>query len=261
MERVRSLRPSLAVARYHLMAGLRNAYPVFGAAAFLLFMVLPAQSTLIVPDAMRDDQPLALLYAAAHVVGVVLVMHLLVIITATLSVAAPRGTFTDLMETAPISPANRFLGDMLGSAACALAIHLCLLPIIAFVVMISPVSGRVFFWYEMLVVAFILLGAGAASWKRRMDGPAGRARVVGNIALFATIVLMIMAVTTRWPRFRDAAGSFVAEPAPLRWAQVTREINRPGALVALLIVVYAAFLTFYALRSVQLQKRREEGAQ
>jgi hypothetical protein len=164
----------------------------------------------------------------------------------------------NLMETAPITPAGRFLGDMLGALACTLIIHLCTLPLLALAIALSPISSSFFWWWELILLALLILASAGAAWKRLMTGPWGRARTAGNVALFGTLVIAAFALTTRWEEFRDAAVQYLAEPSPLRWSQLSREVMSPELLVMLLVILYVGFIAWFAMQSIRFLERREQ---
>ena len=262
MRGVSALRPSIGLARYHVLAGVRTAHGAFAVSLLVaLFLVIVASATtLLNPLSALVPAPHAdLLAMSAQLVSVAFILHLVMMTIASVLVSAPRGEFADLMETAPLTPAGRFLGDMFGALACTLVIHVCTLPLLAVLFVLSPVPTSMFLGYEAVLLLVVLFGSALSSWKRRVSGAAGRARAVGSVALFGTLLFFIVASTTHWPRFRDALTTFISEPAPLRLRQVGFEITNPPLLTMLVFMLYSSFLTYYAMRSIRLLQRSEEG--
>ena len=267
MRSVISPRPALALARYHLLSGIRNAHGLFAMTFLLALLPMSVGEAFLAPDSVlwMWSRPLMMRLAAQTVI-VSYFFHLLLLSAATVSVASPRRRHeglasADLTETVPITSAERFLGDTLGVLACTLVIHLCTLPLLALAVALSPVSTSVFVSLELFTLAFMILCAASSAWKRRSEGVGGRLKVAGNAALFLTLVILIFAATTRWQNFRDAFFFYLSEPSPLRWTQLTREVMNPTLLAALLLLLYGGFLTFFAIQSIRALERRQEISQ
>jgi hypothetical protein len=262
--RVTSPRPAFALARYHLLSGIRNAHGAFAITFVLALLpivvgapVFQAESVLWTTNRTTSMR------ASAQIVVVAYIFHLLLMLQASILVAAPRRRqdgrrSVDLTETVPISSAQRFLGDMLGVLACTLVIHICILPLLALGTALSPVSSSIFVWCELITIAFMILGAAGASWMRQSTGPWGRLRTVGSGALFALLAFLSFAVTTRWENFRDAAATFLSQPTPLRWMQMSREVMNPPLLATLLVALYLGFIAFYAIQSIRFLDGAEE---
>ncbi len=264
MRRLISARPLLAVARYHVLAGLRTAHGSF----VLTFIAAGLPTVLSAPifesesNVLRWDPTMGLMDGGVRV-SAVLILHLILLIAAAGMVNAPRARtdgreVADLFETAPITSGARFFGDMLGALVCLLVIHLCTLPLIAFAFLFSAVAVSVFWSYELLVLAVLIFAAAASAWKRRTPGPAGRAKAAGVVALFMTLVIIAFATTTRWTSFRDALAGYIAEPSPLRWSQLMLEVVNPSLLMVLLIAIWTGFVAYFAIRSTRLIERRQE---
>ena len=203
MRSVTSLGPSLALARYHLLSGIRNAHAVF------LFTVLCALLPIFVSldplgQAMWDRTQA--MRVAVQVVVAVYLAHLLLVVAAS-TVVARRGSgpqIVDLTETVPITPFGRYIGHVLGVLGCTFAIHACTLPLLAVAFILSPLQSPVFWWWELVIVALLILSAAGEAWKRQFTGPGGRARTAANIGLFLAMLMLVVASTTRWAPFRDA---------------------------------------------------------
>ena len=262
--RVTSLRPVAAMARYHLLSGIRNAHGAFAVTFIFALLPIVVRAPIFEAESVQwtSYRPLWMRVGAQSVV-IAYIFHLLLMLQASVFVAAPRrrrdgSRSADLTETVPISSAQRFLGDALGVLACTLVMHVCILPLLALSIALSPVSSWIFLWCELILLAFMILGAAGASWKRRVAGPWGRARTVGNVALFATLLILVVAVTTRWGQFWERASYYVSEPTPLRWMQLSREVMNPPLLTTLLLTLYLGFLAFYAMQSIRFLERGEE---
>ena len=257
-------RASMAVMRYHLLTGLRAAGAGFWT-TFIITILPLVRAPLGVPEShLASWEPAGLLYESAQTVTAVCVLHLGLIVLATMVITAPRRPAAgrlnaDLMDTAPILPMGRFAGDMLGAMACAVVVHLCVLPFIAFAFVMSPVPSSLFWWYELIVLALIVLSSAGTAWKRQLHGAGGRARATGQVAGTILLAFLFTASTTRWPYFREAFADFLGEPSPRRWSAVTAEVMNPPLLVLLLALLYFGSIVYFAIQSHRLLRRNQEG--
>ena len=259
-----SVRPTLGVARYHLLTGLRTGHAAFWITFLVAALHVTFAARLLEPASriLRAD-PIGLMDGGSKAISVILSFHLSFVLVATAVITAPRIRTggvepPDLLDTAPISAAGRFWGDMLGALACGLVIHLCTLPLLALAFLLAPVERSVFFWFEVVLVAMVILQAAGAAWRRRLFGAAGSIRSSAVAPLLLILVMGAFALTTRRSAFIDALIDWFWEPSPLRWSQLTREVMNPPLLFLLLFIIYMGFIAFFAIQSRRLIEQHQE---
>jgi hypothetical protein len=158
----------------------------------------------------------------------------------------------DLMDSAPVSPRGRFLGETLGVFAATVAIHICCLPVLAVVAALSPLPTRFFVWMEVVIVVLMIVTSTAAAWKRlspqtKMSGTRG----FRSALLFYAGILGALLVTTRWEAFRDSAFNFLSSPSMRAWSRVMATIENPPLLMLLAALLYVSYIAFYFISSTR----------
>ena len=258
MHGLSSFRGARAIARYHLLSTIRSAHGVV-AISFLCAIGTTALFGAagvfarhgVVAEAMR---------LAAQNVHIVYAFHLVVIIIGSDLLAGRRRQgervlTADLTETVPVRPAERYFGDALGVFACLMVVHLCSLPILAFTISFSPLPSTLLLWLELLVLAVAVLSAAGAAWTRRAEGRWERTRTARSVSLFGILLLLILAMNTRWEYFRDAAAAYFYDPSPTRWGHLSSEVMNPALLIALLAALYIGFFLYYAMNTIRSLER------
>lgn len=258
-----TLRPVLALARYHVLSRLRPAWGVFGIMFLFAFLPILMFGGLFGGSSevrFEKDMVMHFTVAAVHVTWI---LHILFLVGAAdlLSIRRPpssegRPAAADLTETVPIGPAERYTGEMLGVLGAVLMVHVCTLPLLVVAFVQSPLRSSTFFWFEAVVLAVAVLAAAGSSWKGRAGGRWGRTRTARTAALFGILLAIVLSATTRWDAFRDALLAYFTEPSPRRWSLVAAEVMNPPLLALLLVLLYGGFITFFALSSIRSLERQ-----
>jgi len=157
------------------------------------------------------------------------------------------GVKPDLMDTAPVSSAERFWGDALGTFGAMAIIHLCTLPLLATIAALDPLPTSAFVWIEAVILAAIFLGSASAAWQRRAPRTKFSAtRGARNALVVAILMLLAFACTSRLVAFRDAFLTFIPYRVSRNgWADLMDTIEAPALLVLLLLLLYAGTMTYY----------------
>jgi hypothetical protein len=158
------------------------------------------------------------------------------------------------METIPVGAGGRFLGEAFGSLATNLTIHLSCLPLLAMVVVLSPLPLSAFVWLEIAALVLLALAGAAAAWKRcaRPSKWSGT-RMARSGVLFWVLFWFILDRTSRWDAITSALNLVTSRPLLQTWADITAAIDRPalfGSLVALLCISYVTFYYVDAVRGL-----------
>jgi hypothetical protein len=166
--------------------------------------------------------------------------------------------WSDLMETIPVGPNGRFLGEALGSLGANLTIHLCCMPLLAMVAVLSPLPLSAFIWLEIVTLVLFGLAGAAAAWKRcaRPSKWSGT-RMVRSGLLFWVLFWFILDRTSRWDAITSSLYLVTSRPLLQSWAEMTAAIDRPAlfaSLVALLCISYVMFYYFSAVRGLARRK-------
>jgi hypothetical protein len=253
----------LALARYHVLSRLRSSSGLFATAialAALPLMTIGDVFTTATESWREIEFDLPLRAAGTHAVYF---WHLLVLVCACELFGTPKQTRdgirrADLTETAPITPAARFFGDAAGIFQCVAAIHLCALPLLALAVVLSPLPSTRFFWLEGIVLAGIIFGSAAASWKLRSTGKWMRTRTPRSVALFFILLLGVLMLNTRWKAFIEAFPNAMVQPTTLSWMQVRAAVVNMPMLIGSLAALYFGYILYYTLSSIRAIDRGEE---
>ena len=253
----------LALARYHVLSRLRSSSGLFATALVLSalpLLVIGAVFTSATESWREIEMDLPVRAAGLHAAYF---WHLLVLVCACELFGTPKQTRdgvrrADLTETAPITPAARYFGDAAGIFQCVAAIHLCTLPLLAAAVALSPLPSTRFFWLESVVLAAIVFGSAAASWKLRSTGKWMRTRTPRSIALFFILLLVVLMLNTRWKSFVEAVPTAMFQPTPGSWTHVRAAVVSVPMLIGSLAVLYFGYILYYAVSSIRAIDRGEE---
>ncbi|HET7710478.1 MAG TPA: hypothetical protein VFL80_00975 [Thermoanaerobaculia bacterium] len=265
----------LAVSQYRMLTTVRSAGWIFGISigtvVLGVFGIGTAGAELYSLDSFgivmterhfrQDYDPAVILAIAARAVEVCYLLHLIVLAVACHVFSSRGGRHekvegSDLMDAAPITPSERYWGDAIGVFSSTMAIHLATLPLLAVVFALSPFQSSTFLWLELMVVALVVLESTAASWKFHASRTApATARSASSAAIFVILVALVTISMTRWRDFRDAWAAFVVWPSPRAWSAIVDTVNSPALLVAAILALYGAFITFYYYRAVRAVER------
>lgn len=253
----------LALARLHYLSKSRTESSVPAAAAFLAVLPILVFDTIFRNWSAEWGFVEGVIQDRARTAGIVYILHLALLVAACDLFGTPRRSrggpgAADLTETAPITPFERFFGDALGIFQCIAMVHLCALPMLALAVALSHQPTAIFFWSEALVIAVMILGSAGASWKLRSTGRWVRTRSARSIVVFLIVVLIVLMSTTRWTTFRDALAGSILDPAPGRWNDVRAAVVNAPLLFALLAILYAGYILYFALSSIRAMRRGQE---
>lgn len=253
----------LALGRYHGLSRLRSSSGLFATSlALAAFPLMLIGSVFVSATEEWREIEMALPLRAAGV-HAVYIWHLMVLLAAcdlfgTPKQASDGSRRADLTETAPITPAARFFGDAAGIFQSVAAIHLCALPLLALAVALSPLPSTRLFWLEGVVLAAIIFGSAAASWKLRSRGKWMRTRTPRSLALFFILLHGVLMLTTRWTRFLDAFFNALVQPTTSSWTHVRAAVVNLPMLIGSLAVLYFGYILYYTLSSIRAIDRGEE---
>jgi hypothetical protein len=159
---------------------------------------------------------------------------------------------SDLIDSAPVAPEQRMIGEFLGIFTATIVLHVACLPVLAVNAALSPLPTSFFAWVEACVLAAIILASASAAWRRVVLGPtrAKGIQATRNTFLFFLLTLLTFIFTTNPVAFRDAAAQFTIGPSLRAWARLVAAIEYPVALLAILGTIYAAYLAYFFLSSL-----------
>jgi hypothetical protein len=248
----------LAIARYRLLTTIRGANWVFAISLGVALLFLAGSPA--VHDAASEVRidPWGAAHLAATIAIACYLLHTAIVFGGCLAFGSSRmsranaGEVADLMDTAPLTSGIRFWGDALGTFAAAMIVHLCTLPLLALAVALSPLTTGAFVKIELAIVALLILGGTASSWK--LHAPASKwsqTRAPRSAATFLILLIVVLVTNTRWEAFREAAANVVSEPAPRHWAELVAAIDSPPLLLLQLFLLLAGFIAFYYFHAVR----------
>ena len=246
---------SLAMARYRLLTTIREARWVFLVVLVAAVGPLTIFSGVFQSETFFWDDPSMRQHFGAQGVVVVFGLHALILVNAceVFGTRRRRGSpdAMDLTETVPVTPGERFGGDALGVFAAVMSMHVCALPLLALAIALSPLPTKVFFWLELVIVAVVVLGSFAASWKLHAPGTGSRTRTIRSVALFLLLLLGIVYVTTRWQAFRDQLWFLITDASPYWWKPLAATVVNPPMLFTSLVLLYFGFIGYYTAQSIR----------
>ena len=247
---------SLGIARYRYLTTLRGVRWDFAMVLIAAAGPVCLFGSLLEPATHWTSSVMLRLHFTAHMVVIVYWLHVLVLVVACITFGArraqPDGTLaSDLTESVPLSGASRYFGDALGILAAGLTIHACTLPILALAVALSPVPTSWFIALELVVIACTILASAAASWKMRGRGRWSATRTARSAILFGILLVLVVKGNTTSPDFGNAWSYFIGQPSPLTWDGIATSVSHPIRLAVCLALLYAAFVTYYAVDSIR----------
>lgn len=252
----------LALARYRLLTTIRPAWGIFGTVLAMAAVPMLYGSGLWTATSESWQSMAEDMYVSARMVGITYLLHILFLVAAcsafgTVRPLADGRAAADLTETVPITPRDRFLGDAAGILGCILAVHACTLPLLALVIVLSPLPTTLFFWLESITLAIAVLGSAGASWMLRATSRWMRTRSARAIATFGIVFVVILIFNTRWAQFAEATTwLIVVQPSAGAWRDLKATVTNPPMLMALLLLLYVGYISYFMLQSVRSIERQ-----
>lgn len=251
---------SLAIARLRLLTRIRTANASF-ALASIPALVLAVAASWLPENMFRATFPFVAPMIATFTIFV-FILHagVLLIGSETAGQLHPQregAEWSDLMETVPIGVAGRYWGEVLGSLGINLTIHLCTLPLLALVAVLSPLPVIVFVILEGIVLLLLSMGSAAAAWKRCARPTKWSAtRMARSGLLFWILFVVILNATSRWDAFLGSIEGLITRPSQQTWSITLSAIERPVQLVVLIALLCVSYFAFYYVSSVRGLARR-----
>ncbi|HUP61047.1 MAG TPA: hypothetical protein VNA69_11570 [Thermoanaerobaculia bacterium] len=251
----------LAMIRFRFLRTIRSAHAVFAIALLAAAIPMLFGSAVFNPAYSAWWGKQDLMRGSAFTAQGAYVLHILVMVTACATFgmrrrSATRTELVDLTETVPVTSSDRFFGDAGGLLASVLAVHVCVLPLLALAFALSPLPTATFFALEaMTLVIAVFISAGAA-WNLHTDTNWRNTQLPRSIVVFAVLVVVTLRFTTRGQPFANAAVYYWVEPSRASWNAVARTITSPAMLLACMVLLYFGFLGYYAVQAVRHLERR-----
>lgn len=248
--------------RYVAIAKLRALTRVRTASGLFAIAAIPPLLLCVTSSSMAENEYRALVPLHAQIIAfeslAIWMLHVVLLLIGSessgqLHPLREGAEWADLMETIPVGSGGRFLGEAFGSVATNLTIHLCCMPLLAMVVVLSPLPLSVFVWLEVITLALFALAGGAAAWKRcaRPTKWSGT-RMARSGLLFWILFWFILYQSSRWEEIVSSLNLLGARPLRQTWSQITAAIDGPqfAVLVALLCISYVTFYYVSAVRGL-----------
>lgn len=249
----------LAVARYRFLTIIRSANASYF--FFLVAIAVPLMGMFFTLGVADSDYPVRapeLFRSAAVGTFMIYGLHLLAlaVICGAYGVVArrPPGVIPiDPMHLTPISGSEQFWGDAAGLFSAIASIHLCLVPLLAAVIALSPFPSSLFWYGEVLTAIALLFASACGSWALRAQTTRlSQARTARSIVVFLILMTVAILSTTRGQEFRDAVGSLLfSRPTRQQLEVVVAAMSSPALLVLAVVSIYLAFIAYYYLDSVR----------
>ena len=242
----------LAVARFRLLSSIREATSAFIIAAVPPLLAAVNETT---PEPLFRATADELLGTFARAAMLGWVFHAMFIFAISQGFGSMRlfradqtSLPTDLMDSAPIRPLERFWGEALGVFAATATIHAACLPLLAVVAVLSPLPTIIFAWLEVAIIVLMIFGsAGAASKRLAPRNKWSASRTARSGILFLILFFVTLSVTTKWQVFRDSFMQFLLlNPSMRTWAAVAGAVENPVLLITLWLLLYAGYILYYA---------------
>jgi hypothetical protein len=159
----------------------------------------------------------------------------------------------DLIQTAPVTAAQTFWGDCLGVLAATLALHAAVVPLLAFIVALSPHPSLTFWVFEAVVVAVLFLASALAAWSLRAESWRwSLARSFRATIAVALIVAGAAALFARRPAgLAEALVAVLQNPGRSSLEAVLASFRNPPTATLVFAALYAAFVSFFFIHSVR----------
>jgi hypothetical protein len=247
----------LAMARYSMLTTIRSATPVF------IFAMLPPLVAAIAECASERQFLEAADYqlgirATAAMLGYVLHVALLASageVMGTLRAARQADLSelpSDLLDSAPIPPRVRFVGDAMGVFTATMLIHACCLPLLATVAALSPLPTGYFVTIEIATIVLMVLVSASSTWNRLAPRTKfASSRSARTVMLFIICALGTIAMTTNRSTFAESAFGFLAAPSQRAWNAVTAATTDPALMIAGFAILYIAYIGFFYLSATR----------
>lgn len=240
----------VAVARFRLLTTIRSATPIFIIAAIPPLLAAIYQS---MPEPLFRAAADEVLGPLARAAVVAWLFHGLLVVAASEASGSkqpfrvdPMSLLPDLMDSVPIGPLPRFWGEALGIFTATLTIHICCLPLLAAVAVLSPLPTIFFVWMEAGILALMTLTSAAGAWKRLAPRTQwGATRVARSGLLFFILLVFVLFATTKWTTFRDSWFMFLITPSTRTWDAVAAAVENPTLLVVLLLLLYVGYMAYF----------------
>lgn len=250
----------LAIARYRILIAVRG-----GSWLFVLLIaaaaVLVERTELLYERSVFLSHPDSQIPMSAGLLVLSYFLHIFVLLGACASFGAVKkgaqnAGDSDLIETAPILPRHRFVGDAIGIFLAVMLLHFCAVPLLALHVSLSPYSSRLFVVAELVIIALVLFVSASSSWRLRAQTFRNSyARGFRSQALFITLFILVIRLNVRsFEDFLNAAVWVIAMPSPDALSRVADTLNDPVLFFTSLAVLFGGFLCFFyfhAVRSLQ----------
>jgi hypothetical protein len=248
----------LALARYRLLRTVRSAHAVFAVALVAAAFPLAVRSdafTVVYATWEREHSRL-LMPEAAQAGLLTYGLHLFILIMACSLFGMRRRSeggeaLSDLIETVPATASDRFFGDAAGVLGAVLAIHVCVLPMLALAVILSPLPTSAFFWLEAMTLAVAVLVSAGTAGNLHAHSKWQQTQLARSMVTFLVLAVVILRFTTHWQSFSDAALLSFTQPSPSAWNAVPAAITSPEMLLAAMSLLYGAFIAWFAMRTVR----------
>lgn len=252
---------SLAIARYRVLTTIRSARWIFAVSLGAALLLIVMGSGVVIPMSLHWWGVDGVMSTAAKTVIYAYFLHMVILLTAC-ELFATRGRragaahASDLTDTIPVAPIERFAGDALGILVCAAAVHASTMPLLAAAIALSPLPSVAFFWLELVTIVMAILASTAASWKYHSTSKWAATQTPRTVMTFLILLLAVLSFTTRWKALRDAVGVFLLQPSPYWWKPVAAAVPNLPLLVAMLSLLYLGFIAYYTAHSVRSLERR-----
>lgn len=252
---------SLTLARYRFLLSMRaTGAVVAGFVAALLWALIGgagALITLTATESVFPRQSPQLFDVAAQGVTPAYLMHTLALLAVCFLFGTGQrrseSSGADLLATAPVSAAETFWGDCLGVLAATLTIHAAVVPVLAFILALSPHPSFTFWVFEAAVVLVLFLASALSAWSLRAESwrwslaRSFRASIVVAVTIAGAALLF----ARRPAGLADALVAVLQNPGRQSLAGLAASFRNPPTATVVLAALYAAFVAFFFMHSVR----------
>ena len=251
----------LAIARFRFLRTIRSAHAIFAIALIAASLPMVFGSEVFTASYLPWWDKEVTMRSSAFAAQGGFTLHILILVTATAVFgmrrrSSARAELVDLTETIPVTSSDRFFGDAGGILASVLAVHVCVLPMLALAFALSPLPAATFFGMEALAIAIAVFVSAGAAWNFHTDSNWSNTQLPRSLVAFGILAVIILRFTTRGQAFANAAVYYGTEPSRAAWSAVGRTITSPAMLVALITLLYFGFIGYYAAQTVRHLERR-----
>lgn len=254
---------SLAIARFRLLNAVRSCDWVFGIAllcavvptAVATSVAAPASWYMLVAEVTLRSAPQGVI--AAYFLHVLLLAIAAQVLGQTATTWGEVVETNDLLDTAPVDPRGRVIGDSVGIFATLLVVHVATLPVLLFAAALTALPAWVVAVIEVAILAVaFLFSVIAASMKRSLRTAWGRSRSVRGVAVMIVLAVFSLAITTRFAAFREAVWAVLGDPSPRAWSALEATVYNPTLLALLLAAVFLGGIAYFYLHAVRPEATR-----